>query len=84
MARRVLLSAGKGTFQAAPEETLKLALAGLEKKHRIQTQVAAWTAELAQFKCPPEIAALKDELLYARTAISRRLAPSNRRAVKPG
>jgi len=56
---------GKGTFQAAPEETLKLALAGLEKKHRIQAQVAAWTAELARFKCPPEIAALKDELLYA-------------------
>jgi exoribonuclease-2 len=56
---------GKGTFQAAPEETLKLALAGLEKKRRIQAQVAAWAAELAQFKCPPEIAALKDELLYA-------------------
>ena len=56
---------GKGTFQAAPEETLKLALAGLEKKRRIQAQVAAWTAELTQFKCPPEIAALKDEILYA-------------------
>ena len=55
---------GKGTFQAAPEETLKLALAGLEKKRRIQVQVAAWTAELAQSKCPAEIAALKDELLY--------------------
>jgi exoribonuclease II len=56
---------GKGTFQAAPAETLKLALAGLEKKRHIQAQVAAWAQELAQFKCPPEIAALKDELLYA-------------------
>jgi exoribonuclease-2 len=56
---------GKGTFQAAPEETLKLALAGLEKKVRIQARVAGWAAQLASFKCPPEIAALKDELLYA-------------------
>ena len=56
---------GKGTFQAAPAETLKLALAGLEKKQRIQAQVAAWAQELAQFKCPPQIAALKEELLYA-------------------
>ena len=56
---------GKGAFQAAPEETLKLALAGLEKKRRLQAQVAAWAQELARFKCPPEIAALKDELLYA-------------------
>jgi exoribonuclease II len=56
---------GKGRFQAAPEETLKLALAGLEKKKRLQAQVAEWTAALARFECPPEIAALKDELLYA-------------------
>ena len=55
---------GKGTFQAAPKETLKLALAGLEKKRRLQAQIAAWAGELAQFKCPAEVAALKDELLY--------------------
>jgi len=56
---------GKGRFQAAPAETLKLALAGQEKKKRIQAQVDAWTAALARFECPPEIAAVKDELLYA-------------------
>jgi exoribonuclease-2 len=56
---------GKGRFQPAPEETLKLALAGLEKKKRLQAQVAEWTAALARFECPPEIAALKEELLYA-------------------
>jgi exoribonuclease II len=56
---------GKGRFQAAPEETLKLALASQEKKKRIQAQVAAWTQSLAAFSCPPEIAALRDELLYA-------------------
>jgi exoribonuclease-2 len=56
---------GKGRFQAAPAETLKLALASLEKKKRVQAQADAWTQALAHFECPPEIAALKDELLYA-------------------
>ena len=56
---------GRGHFQAAPADTLKLALAGLEKKKRIQTQVEAWVQALNEFRCPAEIAALKDELLYA-------------------
>ncbi|HYT47972.1 MAG TPA: RNB domain-containing ribonuclease, partial [Burkholderiales bacterium] len=56
---------GKGRFQAAPEQTLKLALAGVEKKKRVHQTIAAWAAALARFDCPREIAALKDELLYA-------------------
>ena len=56
---------GKGRFQAAPADTVKLALAGLEKKKRLQAQAAAWTEALARFECPPELAAMKDELLYA-------------------
>jgi exoribonuclease II len=56
---------GKGRFQAAPAETLKLALAGLERKQREQERIAAWVAELARGTCPPELAALKHELLYA-------------------
>lgn len=56
---------GKGRFRAAPEETLKLALAGLEKRRLLQERTTAWTASLVRFECPPEIAALKDELLYA-------------------
>ena len=56
---------GKGRFQAAPQETLKLALAGIAKKRLVQEQVAAWAAQLARFACPAEIAALRDELLYA-------------------
>ena len=39
---------GKGRFQAAPEATLKQALAAVEKKKRVQEQVAAWTASLAK------------------------------------
>jgi exoribonuclease-2 len=56
---------GKGRFQAAPEETLKLALAGIEKKKRLHETIEAWTERLTRFDCPAEIAALKDELLYA-------------------
>jgi len=56
---------GKGRFQAAPEATLKLALASAEKKKRIQEQVTSWAHRLASGDCPAELAALKDELLYA-------------------
>jgi exoribonuclease-2 len=56
---------GKGRFQAAPEATLKLALASMEKKKRVQEQVAAWAERLAKGECPPEVAVLKDEILYA-------------------
>ena len=56
---------GRGRYQGAPQETLKLALAGLEKKKRIQERIAAWAEALARFECAGEIAALRDELLYA-------------------
>jgi exoribonuclease-2 len=56
---------GRGRFQAAPEETLKLALAAVEKKKRLVEQIDAWTAALERFECPAPIAALKAELLYA-------------------
>lgn len=55
---------GRGRFQAAPEETLKLALAGVEKKKRLQEQIAQWAAQLSRFECPPEVARLREELLY--------------------
>jgi exoribonuclease II len=56
---------GRGRFQAAPEATLKLALAAVEKKKRVQEQVVAWADQLARAECPAEVGALKDELLYA-------------------
>jgi exoribonuclease-2 len=56
---------GKGRFQAAPEATLRLALAAVEKKKRVQEQVASWAERLVKGECPPEVALLKDELLYA-------------------
>jgi exoribonuclease-2 len=56
---------GKGRFQAAPQQTLKLALAAVEKKKRVQETTAAWAERLSRFDCPPEVAALRDELLYS-------------------
>ena len=56
---------GRGRFQAAPPDTLKLALASVEKKKRVQAQIADWSAALERFECPAPVAALKDELLYA-------------------
>jgi exoribonuclease-2 len=56
---------GRGRFQAAPEETLRLALAAVEKRKRVELQVDAWAQALARFECPREIEPLRDELLYA-------------------
>jgi exoribonuclease-2 len=56
---------GKGRFQAAPEDTLKQALASIDKKRRAQEAIEAWTERLSRFDCPPEVAELRDELLYA-------------------
>lgn len=56
---------GRGRYQAAPADTLKLALAGAEKKKRLQEKIAQWAAQLARFECPREIAQLRNELLYA-------------------
>lgn len=55
----------RGRFQSAPAETVRLALAAVEKKRRTQERIGDWAAALARGECPAEIAALKDELLYA-------------------
>ena len=55
---------GKGRYQAAPEENLRAALAGLEKKRRQQEQVDGWAASLASGTVPPELAARLDALLF--------------------
>jgi exoribonuclease-2 len=55
---------GKGRYQAAPEENLKAAVAGMEKKRRQQEQVDAWAAELVAGRIPETIAAHLDLLLF--------------------
>jgi len=56
---------GRGRYQAAPQEIVRLALAAVAKKRLVQEKITAWAGELARFSCPAEIAAQRDELLYA-------------------
>jgi exoribonuclease-2 len=55
---------GKGRYQGAPEENLKAALAGIERKRRQQEQVDAWAAEVLAGRLPEPIAAKLDPLLF--------------------
>ncbi len=54
----------KGRFKSAPEETLKAALAGIERKKREQEQVDAWAAELVAGTLPEAIRSHLMPLLY--------------------
>ncbi|MFT7775021.1 ribonuclease catalytic domain-containing protein [Roseateles sp.] len=47
--------AGKGQFKKAPEETVKAALLGIERKRQQQLQIEAWAEELAKGACPQPI-----------------------------
>lgn len=55
---------GKGRYQAAPEENVKAALAGVEKKRKHQEQVDAWATQLAAGQVPEPIGAKLDALLF--------------------
>jgi len=55
---------GKGRYQAAPEQNLKAALAGVEKRRKQQEQVDAWAAELAAGRLPEALAPKVDALLF--------------------
>jgi len=55
---------GKGRYRAAPADTLKAALAGLEKKRQVQARIDAWSAQLADRHLPEEWRSLLPELLY--------------------
>jgi exoribonuclease-2 len=50
---------GKGMFKKAPEETVKAALLGIERKKQLALQIDAWAAELVAGQCP---AAVRQEL----------------------
>ena len=46
---------GKGQFKKAPEEQVKAALLGIERKKQQAAQVQAWADELASGQCPAGI-----------------------------
>ena len=46
---------GRGNFKKAPEETVKAALLGIERKKLQAAQIDGWAAELAMGTCPPPV-----------------------------
>jgi exoribonuclease-2 len=46
---------GKGVFRKAPQETVKAALLGIERKRQQAAQVDAWATELAGGMCPAPV-----------------------------
>ena len=46
---------GRGQFKKAPEETVKAALLGIERKKQVAAQIEAWAAELAAGQCPEPV-----------------------------
>lgn len=55
---------GKGRFKAAPAETLKAALAGLERKRQQNEQIARWVEALERSELPEPLRAILPQLLY--------------------
>ena len=56
---------GKGQYKAAPDETLKAALAGVEKKRQQAELMHVMTAQLTAQQLPESVSAKLDQLLYA-------------------
>jgi exoribonuclease-2 len=46
---------GKGNFRKAPEEIVKAALLGIERKKQLAAQIDAWAGALVQGSCPEPI-----------------------------
>ena len=50
---------GKGQFKKAPEEIVKAALLGIERKKQLAAQIDGWAADLVDGQCP---AAVREQL----------------------
>jgi exoribonuclease II len=55
---------GRGRYRAAPPETLRAALAGIERKRQQQRQIESWADRLAGGELPGEFRPLLAQLLY--------------------
>ncbi len=56
---------GRGRYRAAPPETLRAALASVERKRQQQLRTAAWTEQLVRGELPEEYRPMLAQLLYA-------------------
>ena len=55
---------GKGQFKKAPEEIVKAALLGIERKKQLAAQIAAWAGELVAGQCPAPVREQLYKLLF--------------------
>jgi exoribonuclease II len=55
---------GRGRYRAAPPETLRAAIAGVEKRKQREMQIEQWSARLAQGQVPEEMKPMLEPLLY--------------------
>src|SRR5436190_13423948 len=55
---------GKGQFRKAPEEIVKAALLGIERKKQLAAQIDAWATELVDGRCPPAVREQLYKLLF--------------------
>ncbi|MBC8058468.1 MAG: RNB domain-containing ribonuclease, partial [Rhizobiales bacterium] len=55
---------GKGNFKKAPEEIVKAALLGIERKKQVAAQIEAWAGELLRGACPPAVREQLYKLLF--------------------
>ena len=55
---------GKGNFKKAPEEIVKAALLGIERKKLVAAQIDTWAGELVAGLCPPAVQEQLYKLLF--------------------
>ncbi len=55
---------GKGQFKKAPEEIVKAALLGIERKKLVAAQIDTWAGELVAGICPPPVQEQLYKLLF--------------------
>ena len=55
---------GKGNFKKAPQEIVKAALLGIERKKQLAAQIDTWAGELAQGDCPAVVREQLYKLLF--------------------
>jgi exoribonuclease-2 len=55
---------GKGQFKKAPEEIVKAALLGIERKKQLAAQIDAWATELVAGQCPAVVREQLYKLLF--------------------
>jgi exoribonuclease-2 len=76
---------GKGNFKKAPEEIVKAALLGIERKKLVVAQIDAWAAELVAGQCPAPVREQLYKILFKpdkNAAEYKAVVEASRRAQK--